>query len=102
MSWGFRLPSRLAQKQSVAVLRYRQKIADGVEYSRDGVDIQHLLQVTNGNWFWYRGGLTVPGCPDWGARWLIFELPDYSGAGRLRHSYRLFVAFYGYLIGQVS
>ena len=69
-------------------LRYRQKIVDGVEYTRNGVDIQHLLQAvglseglssrqaTTGNWFWYRGGLVVPGCPDWGARWLIFELPD--------------------------
>lgn len=27
----------------------------------------------NGKWFWYRGGMTVPGCPDWGVRWVVFE-----------------------------
>lgn len=31
------------------------------------------LQAMNGKWFWYRGGMTVPGCPDWGVRWVVFE-----------------------------
>lgn len=31
------------------------------------------FQALDGKWFWYRGGMTVPGCPDWGVRWMIFE-----------------------------
>lgn len=32
-----------------------------------------MHQALRGKWFWYRGGMTVPGCPDWGVRWMIFE-----------------------------
>ena len=31
------------------------------------------LHRQGGSWFWYRGGLAVPGCPEWGVRWLLYE-----------------------------
>lgn len=45
------------------------------------------IQAMSGNWFWYRGGMTVPGCPDWGVRWIVFEMLGEMAVALKRDSY---------------
>lgn len=66
----------LLDQLGLPVAKYRDLIAHGKKYTVEHVDLQAgLHQAMSGNWFWYRGGMTVPGCPDWGVCWIVFEKP---------------------------
>lgn len=66
----------LLDQLGLPVAKFRSLIGDGQKYTVEKVDLQAGLQkAMNGKWFWYRGGMTVPGCPDWGVRWVVFETP---------------------------
>eukprot|EP00435_Cladocopium_sp_Y103_P019377 s726_g4.t1 len=65
----------LLDQLGLPVAKYRDLIAHGKKYTVEHVDLQAgLQQAMSGNWFWYRGGMAVPGCPDWGVRWIVFEM----------------------------
>lgn len=56
---------------------YSSTVASGVGYNIQArVDINASLQSSlTGPFSWYDGGLTTPGCANWGVRWLVFETP---------------------------
>jgi len=66
---------------------YRDSISAMHPYTRETtVNLRAAMQkALSGPWMWYRGGMTTPGCPDWGVRWLLLETPLQASMAQLNY-----------------
>jgi len=71
------LENSMLLSMGVGTSAYSTVVSSGLPYNlQANVDINASLQsVLTGPYDWYDGGLTVPGCANWGVRWIVFETP---------------------------
>ncbi|CAE8627272.1 unnamed protein product [Polarella glacialis] len=56
---------------------YKTAIKQGSTYTVENtVRLQEgIQQALDGPFVFYSGGMTKPGCPDWGVRWMVYQTP---------------------------
>mmetsp|Transcript_34776 Transcript_34776/g.63298 ORF Transcript_34776/g.63298 Transcript_34776/m.63298 type:complete len:934 (+) Transcript_34776:72-2873(+) len=66
---------------------YKQAIQDYHSYIVENtVDVKAGIQTAlDGPWLWYSGGMTTPGCPSWGVRWLLLETPIEASIAQMNY-----------------
>jgi len=69
--------SQLLRELGLPFEAYKAAIRQGSVYTIENmVHVQKGLgQPLAGSFVFYSGGMTTPGCPEWGVRWLVYQTP---------------------------
>ncbi|CAE8627274.1 unnamed protein product [Polarella glacialis] len=69
--------SQLLRELGLPFEAYKAALKQGSTYSVENtIHVQEgLQQPLAGPFVFYSGGMTTPGCPDWGVRWIVYQTP---------------------------